>query len=454
MSLFSVIVPVLNEKDSLPKAIDALIHQSVEDFEVILVDGGSQDGSVELLREACRKYVDFFLIEGVFHSPFDAMNRGMRSAEGEYILFLSAHDFITDETIEALSTLIENSEKRPDVVVFRNYLFGNGMMPHFDPFDDQLAPLPSVPKYDNLCLRSLGLGNKCFRRAYLENRKLFFDASNPYADWLFVYQSFVFSRHTVGCPNAFCEKKVSGPTEPLSPREEPTSDNLRALLACMDTVCQIAVNMIESDSATDADGSESYIQEVYYRCISLLCERFYQKLWSMDDETYTLFLEEYNRRVAMLNREKMEKYKKLYGWLGAPYVFAARDKVQYAFSLAVSFTEDDAWEPFLSSLYRQSFPFFEVIVPRAALDAGVLPPFCLYMPNLRVLADRDFFAAARKNATAPTVLIVKEPTPLFADALKELNESKTPPFLRQSVFTRIRKTAAMRQSLKEKGLNI
>ncbi len=48
MPKFSVIVPILNEEKDLPKALDSLVHQTAEDYEVILVDGGSTDGSAAL----------------------------------------------------------------------------------------------------------------------------------------------------------------------------------------------------------------------------------------------------------------------------------------------------------------------------------------------------------------------------------------------------------------------
>ncbi|MBQ6020438.1 MAG: glycosyltransferase, partial [Clostridia bacterium] len=63
MPKVSVIVPVLNEEKYLPKALDSLIHQTAEDFEVVIVDGGSTDGSLAFAREAADKYVGFYLIE-------------------------------------------------------------------------------------------------------------------------------------------------------------------------------------------------------------------------------------------------------------------------------------------------------------------------------------------------------------------------------------------------------
>lgn len=453
MPQFSVIVPVLNEKEALPKLFDSLVHQTSEDFEVLLVDGGSTDGSLDLMKTACEKYVDFFLIEGKFATRFEALNRGLKSAEGEYVLFLPARDFITDETIENLSVFLSKNEKTPDVILFRNYIFGEGRMPRFSEVDDQLSPLPSIPKYDNLSLRTFYLGNKVYRRGYLENRKLLFGNENLYEDWLFIYKAFLYSRFTAGCPEAFCERRVNGSLEGFESRNQPTMENFKQFLSCFDEIYSLAAEMIEKDSETNVDGSESYLQEVLYRCVCLMIERFYQYLWYMDDETYAFFTREYNRRASLLNKEKMEKIKKLYGYLGAPMIYTDRQAVQAVFSLAVNFPKEEQFLPFLSSLYHQNFPFFEVFLPGRVAKNEELKPF-LQFPNLHILDERDFFAAARKKSSGQSVLIVKDSEPLQESNLRELSESKVPAFLRQTVFAKIRKTSQMRVSLKEKGLNI
>lgn len=447
---FSVILPVKNDNRYLPKALDALIHQTDENFEVVIVDGGSTDGSLDTAAVACEKYVGFYLIKGNFETPFEAMNRGLKSAEGDYVLFLSAKDFITDETIEKLCETIDASEKKPDVVVFRNYLFGEGMLPHFDEYEDKLAPLPEAPKYEYLFLRAFTLGNKCYRKAFLENRRLYFDTENPYSDYLFIFRAFLFARHVMGCPNAFHERQIL----PLqdSRRDTPTKEHLLAFCDMFSEIYSIAAETIAQDSQAPVDGDESYLQEVLYRWICNLYEKFYRYFWLMDDETYALFVEKYQQLMQKLQPEKQKKLNAQYAYIGAPHIFASRHDAEFLCMLALSFPQKEQYAPFLESLYHQTFPFFEIAVRESFADA--VPQQYRSMPNLCVLPDDNFFPAARQRSKSHMLLVVKDGTPLHLDALKELSESHAPMFLRQSVFAKIRKSAQVKMSLKEKGLDI
>lgn len=454
MPKLSVVIPVLNDNNTLPKALDSLIHQTSEDFEVIIIDSGSADGSLDTVKEACSKYVGFSLLEGNFTNRFEALNRGLKACEGDYILFLSARDFITDETIEELIKLIDESEKKPDVIVFRNYVFGNNILPHFNKYDDQLAPLPSVPKYDNLCLRSHTLGNKCYRKSFLENNKISFGTKNIYEDYLFIYKAFIQSKNTVGCPNGFLEKRVNNPSEGFEERNKPSLKNFQELNALFSEIYTLAVSMISKDTEGKIDGDESYLQEINYRYVCMILERFYSYLWYMDDETYSLFADEYNKRLNYMNDEKRNKLKKLYSYLGAPFIFESKAKVDFLCMLALDLKTPEEYKPLIESLYHQIFPFFQIAIRKNEAERGLIDSKFLKMPNLKIIDDKDFFTAARNSSDAKMFIIVKDGTPMDETVLKEFSESRSPLFLRQSVLAKIRKSRSIKQSLKEKGLNI
>lgn len=452
MPRFSVIVPILNEETYLPKALDSLLHQTASDFEVILIDGGSTDGSLALAREAVEKYVDIYLIEETFPNRFAAMERGARAAEGEYLIFLSARDYITDETVEELIKHVDGAEKTPDVLIFRNYLFGEGHISHFSEYDDLLAPVPEVSKYENLLLRVLHLEAKAFRRAFLENRRIGFDADDALADRRFVFRCFREAKVISGCPYAFYETQLPSAEAASTGRRAPTFENLRALIELWDEIYAVSYEKLAQDSESMPDGSESYLQEVLYRSVCELLERFYVKFWFLDDETYKLFHDQYNARMDRLVKEKHEKLKQMFGWLGAPYIFAERKDASFLCSMALKFEKKEDYGPFLASLYAQRFPFFEVFIDAA--DADAVPERYDGTANLHAIESDDFFAAARQTAQAKIVLIVRDPKPLDENVLKNLRNSKAPIFLRQFVFARIRKSLSLRGTLRDKGMDL
>ena len=92
----SIVTINYNDRDGLLKTIESVISQSFKDFEWIIIDGGSTDGSRELIEQYA-KFFSFWVSEpdkGVYN----AMNKGIRIAKGDYIQFLNSGDWLYDET--------------------------------------------------------------------------------------------------------------------------------------------------------------------------------------------------------------------------------------------------------------------------------------------------------------------------------------------------------------------
>lgn len=96
----SVIIPVWNGREYLPACLDALLAQEYPDFEVIVVDNASVDGSADLVAE---RYPQVRLIRNVRNLGFaGACNIGIRSAEGDIFVLLNQDTFVENQWITAL----------------------------------------------------------------------------------------------------------------------------------------------------------------------------------------------------------------------------------------------------------------------------------------------------------------------------------------------------------------
>lgn len=86
----SIITVNLNNRDGLQKTIDSVVSQTFRDFEWIVIDGGSTDGSKELIEQ----YADHFAywVSEPDKGVYNAMNKGIRVARGEYINFMNSGD--------------------------------------------------------------------------------------------------------------------------------------------------------------------------------------------------------------------------------------------------------------------------------------------------------------------------------------------------------------------------
>lgn len=112
----SVIVPVYNCKDYLPKCIESILNQTYPQFQLILIDDGSSDGSGEICDTFAEKDRRIQVIHQKKQGVSAARNAGLDAAAGEYLLFVDSDDQIAADTIEtSLNGFVDDTI---DVVVF------------------------------------------------------------------------------------------------------------------------------------------------------------------------------------------------------------------------------------------------------------------------------------------------------------------------------------------------
>ncbi|MHC2995797.1 MAG: glycosyltransferase [Candidatus Atribacteria bacterium] len=101
--LFSIITPTYNCKEEIEKTINSVLLQKKSLFEYIIIDGNSNDGTIDIIK----KYKDKFKIiiendDGIY----DAMNKGISIAKGKYLYFLGAGDCLRKDILEKLKKTI------------------------------------------------------------------------------------------------------------------------------------------------------------------------------------------------------------------------------------------------------------------------------------------------------------------------------------------------------------
>ena len=92
--LASVIVPVLNEAEFIERSVGAILEQSLDgDFEILLIDGGSSDGTPEILERLAGRHPNIRVLSNPARLIPNALNIGLRHARGEYIARMDAHTY-------------------------------------------------------------------------------------------------------------------------------------------------------------------------------------------------------------------------------------------------------------------------------------------------------------------------------------------------------------------------
>ena len=90
----SVIVPVYNVEKYIRKCLDSLVNQTLEDIEIIVVNDGSKDSSIDILKEYAEKHNNIKVYEKENGGLSDARNYGLQFATGKYIAFLDSDDYV------------------------------------------------------------------------------------------------------------------------------------------------------------------------------------------------------------------------------------------------------------------------------------------------------------------------------------------------------------------------
>ena len=135
----SIIVPVYNTENFLPRCIDSILGQTYKNIELILVDGGSTDRSYEI----CSRWSSLDNRVKCFHQKnagvSAARNKGLEYAQGEYIFFTDADDYLDPICIQHM--MIAQERYNADIIV------SNAV----DVFDDETTK-SSEPKPENILL--------------------------------------------------------------------------------------------------------------------------------------------------------------------------------------------------------------------------------------------------------------------------------------------------------------
>ncbi len=111
LPLISIITVVFNSVDFIEKTIKDVINQSYPNIEYIIIDGGSTDGTVEVLRQY-NEFIEYWVSESD-RGLYDAMNKGMKSATGDYLWFINSGDLPFDLTV--LDNIFRANEQFADI---------------------------------------------------------------------------------------------------------------------------------------------------------------------------------------------------------------------------------------------------------------------------------------------------------------------------------------------------
>lgn len=135
--MISIIVPVYNAEKYLHKCIQSVINQTYSDWELILVDDGSSDGSSEICDRYAERYNNISVIHITNNGVSNARNVGIDNAHGEWITFLDSDDWLSSDYIASCCQKDENDDRK--LVLLPVYTISSGkekeLVDNYPPID-------------------------------------------------------------------------------------------------------------------------------------------------------------------------------------------------------------------------------------------------------------------------------------------------------------------------------
>ena len=180
----SIITPVYNVERCIEKTINSIINQSCKDFEILLIDDGSKDKSIEIAENLLiNSDVNYRVISQKNSGVSVARNKGICEAKGKYVCFLDSDDYIHKDYIKLMYekastcncdlvfcdyTQVDSKDK---VLVESTTRFLEGFITGREAALKQLS-----------CDITIGMGSALYKTSIIKENSIFFDSSRKYAE--------------------------------------------------------------------------------------------------------------------------------------------------------------------------------------------------------------------------------------------------------------------------------
>lgn len=191
MPKVSIIVPVYNTEKYLKKCLDSLIHQTLEDIEIIVVNDSSPDNAQDIIDEYTKKDERVKSYIKPNGGQGDARNLGLEKATGEYIGYVDSDDFIDSNMYEDMYN--KALEDRSDIVNVGYYIYSEtGKVIKEEIFKRNINPT-NIKETPQVLFDNTAVTNKLFKASLLKDNNIKFRVKKWYEDFDFVVKAICYA---------------------------------------------------------------------------------------------------------------------------------------------------------------------------------------------------------------------------------------------------------------------
>lgn len=254
----SVIIPCFNMEKYLSECMTSVLHQTLDNIEVICIDDGSTDATPELLDEFQRQDPRVYVIHQANQGVAAARNTGIREAEGEFVAFMDPDDFYPDNgTLE----LLYNKAVQNNVYIcggsFSNYNQQNGKVTTCYIGDYAKYSFPKEGRIDYRDYQfDFGYHRFLYNRVFLLENNLFFPPYARFQDPPFFVRAMITAKSFYAVPDVVYRYRVGIQDKPTSWPKEKLHDMMQGhldvlMLSSEAQLCQLHALTVRRFEAND-----------------------------------------------------------------------------------------------------------------------------------------------------------------------------------------------------------
>lgn len=361
----SIIVPAYNVEGYIEDTMKMIAKQTYDDFEAIIVNDGSTDGTSDVVRKFCENDRRFRMIEKENGGVSSARNAGIEDAKGECIVFWDADDEIPEKSLEYLYSAMESEEA--DMVIGMRALDTMTELSRPETLKE-LTRQREISRVDSRLVWCLTAANKMYRTSILRDNDVRFRSDILCEDGIFWFEYMRYCSKITGCPHdvyVYKKRNFTDSGKSLSLSTAIHTEHFRGMeyVRHFENACEALFDGMEQ-SAENGYYREKLFQELYKKLMrEQIIGDVYRFIWSLDDDGEKNLHSAFDMIKGKLYKNEWDSLIAKESDLNIREGLKTKKELSEKPLVTLVITAD-AKEPelILRSIYGQNFPEFEVLI--------------------------------------------------------------------------------------------
>ncbi|MDR2645518.1 MAG: glycosyltransferase [Endomicrobium sp.] len=297
----SVIIPVYNTEKYLRQCLDSVVNQTLKDIEIICINDGSTDNSLQILNEYANKDNRIVVINSTNEGAGASRNKGMKISHGKYVGFVDSDDWID---LNFYEELLDTAAKHNAYLVRTSYYYEHPNYQEKEKFLSGLFERKKLKKespYLNVNEHTVVVWNAIYKQSYLIKNDIYFNNSHSQNDIFWTAKATYFSKKSIGIDKIYYHYRVNHNFEGQQ-LSLTTKSSLPQRVASLIYSNKITLNFINS---VDYNSQQDYIT-AYKRCLWRYDDQF-RKYFKFDEFTKDMQKRLFGEFTSAFNKFKCKE---------------------------------------------------------------------------------------------------------------------------------------------------